>query len=154
MKVAALSASLLATALAVSATALPEQSKHSDGLYKSYINEGGEEVIDFVPWNELGNTTFVPITSVVPAAKIKQRSALMKRREGCHPTASVPSSETDAANKCLIDSFKDDPVVTTSNGYVKYWVCLRLPQLLGSCSDCENLISVLLLKCRFIYLLV
>ncbi|RYP04531.1 hypothetical protein DL764_004393 [Monosporascus ibericus] len=120
MKIAALSVSLLATALAVSATALPDQHKVSDGLFKSYFDQNGNEVTDFVPWNELGNTTFVPITSVVPAESIKQRSTLMKRREGCHPSASVPTSETDAANKCLIDSFSSDPIVITANGYRKY----------------------------------
>ncbi|RYP64525.1 hypothetical protein DL771_008714 [Monosporascus sp. 5C6A] len=125
MKIAALSLSLLATALAVSTTALPDRPKGPDGLYKSYSDESGNEVTEFVPWNELGSTTFVPITSVVPAASMKQRSTLMKRDEGCHPSAFVPTSETDAANKCLIDGFSDDPIVITGNGYLRYWCIYR-----------------------------
>ncbi|KAK0612199.1 hypothetical protein B0T14DRAFT_531784 [Immersiella caudata] len=111
---------LASAALVVTASPLSEQPKRPDGMYASYLDESGNEVTDFVPWNELGNTTFVPITSIAPAAKIKQRANLMKRREGCHASVNIPSSVTDIANKCLIDSFTADPIVTTAGGYRKY----------------------------------
>ncbi|KAM5355061.1 hypothetical protein ACJ41O_001707 [Fusarium nematophilum] len=119
MKFTTLSA-ILAAALTVSATALPEKPKLPDGLYTAYLDDDGNEVTDFVPWDKLGNKTFVPVSSVVPGTSIKQRSNLVKRREGCHPSATLPDAETDAANKCLIESFKDDPIVTYANGYKKY----------------------------------
>ncbi|KAK4446651.1 hypothetical protein QBC34DRAFT_304578 [Podospora aff. communis PSN243] len=120
MNLTELFTTLLATASLVSATALPEQPKLPDGLYKSYIDDTGNEVTDFVPWNELSNTTFVPVHSVVPGPKLKPRANLMKRKEGCHASVNIPSSVTDAANKCLIDSFTSDPVVTTAGGYRRY----------------------------------
>ncbi|RGP63186.1 hypothetical protein FSPOR_8768 [Fusarium sporotrichioides] len=133
MKLTILATSFLTAVVAVSATALPEQSKLADGLYKSHLDDAGNEVTHFVPWDQLGNSTYVPIVQVLPSPKVNKRSILAKRKEGCHPDVNRPSSETDQANKCLIDSFANDPIVTTANGY-KRFSCVKGNSLSYICS--------------------
>lgn len=146
MKTTMLPISLLAASLVVSGTTLADPLNVPDGWYKGYFDNSGNEVTDFVPWDELGNATFTPVISVTPSTSIKQRSALTKRREDCHPDRSVPEAQTDAANKCLLDSFADDPIKTTANGYVRWSVSLfRVlhPDCdMNSYTDCDALISV------------
>ncbi|KFA65979.1 hypothetical protein S40285_10836 [Stachybotrys chlorohalonatus IBT 40285] len=120
MRISALSASLLAVTSAALATALPAEPQAADGLYSSFFDESGNEVTQFIPWDERGNTTFVPIVSVIAAAEISKRSTgeIVKRAEGCHATQTIPDSVTDQANKCLIDSFSN-PHSITGNGVAR-----------------------------------
>jgi hypothetical protein len=124
MKLTVFATSFLTAVVAASAAALPEQPKLADGLYKSHLDDAGNEVTHFVPWDQLGNSTYVPTVQVLPSPNVNKRSILVKRKEGCHASVNRPSSETDKANKCLIDSFANDPIVTTANGYKRFSVCV------------------------------
>ena len=126
MKFTLFTTSFLTAVVAVSASALPEQPKLADGLYKSHLDDAGNEVTHFVPWDQLGNSTYVPNVQVLPSPDVNKRSILAKRKQGCHPSVNRPSSETDEANKCLIDSFANDPIVTTANGYKRFSVRVQI----------------------------
>lgn len=152
MRISALSASLLAVTSAALATALPAEPQAADGLYSSFFDESGNEVTQFIPWDERGNTTFVPIVSVIAAAEISKRSTgeIVKRAEGCHATQTIPDSVTDQANKCLIDSFSN-PHSITGNGVARRSVCFYLSTLLRVYSNLEFHIKCVYSNARSYY---
>ncbi|KAM7214745.1 hypothetical protein V8F06_009910 [Rhypophila decipiens] len=119
MKLATLSTTFLACALTlVSAAALPETAQNPDGAYASYLDESGNEIVQFIPWEQIGNSSFVPISSVIPATNVKRDStAVVEKRakEGCHKSATRDPWRIDEANQCMYDS-QADPFVFLGGG--------------------------------------
>lgn len=105
---------LLVSIFSLSATTASEQDQNNapDGLYRVTVDESGNTVKEFTPFDEL----------VKSSPKLERRGRLEKRREHCGP-GSVSANEADDANACLINSFP-----AGNNVYLnaKSWVyCVR-----------------------------
>jgi hypothetical protein len=91
---------LLATAITASGAApAPGPTPNvgvAEGFWLETIDAAGNVKVDFTPHHEIVNSTSFHATDV------QQRSAVEKRREGCHPSARIASSITDEANRLLL----------------------------------------------------
>ena len=111
-------AMLLATAVAlcgaVPAAAPAQTDTTADGLYIETRDDAGVvTVAKFIPINEfLGNVTL---------DDPQRRSLIEKRRDGCHATATLPSSVTDESNGRLLNSYSGDTI--NINGNTRAYVC-------------------------------
>ncbi|KAM7220834.1 hypothetical protein V8F06_003728 [Rhypophila decipiens] len=104
------SSTLLACALTlVSAAAVPAATP--DGAYSSYLDEAGNEVVDFIPIDQVGNSSFVPIHSVIPAAEVIKRDAAIEARAGKYGCLGAnkarPQADIDRANMCIWNAVSD-----------------------------------------------
>ncbi|KAM7196749.1 hypothetical protein V8F20_006942 [Naviculisporaceae sp. PSN 640] len=136
MKITILSTTFLAYAMVmVSAAALPEDTEpatvSADGAYSSELDAEGNEVVQFIPWNELGNKSFVPITTVIPAPEIAGRAAIpehhgleKRKKQGCLPKSITRDQwKIDEANNCVYHSVSD-PFVFLGGGNKRHY-CVR-----------------------------
>ncbi|RYP23399.1 hypothetical protein DL765_001104 [Monosporascus sp. GIB2] len=101
MKITSLTLLAAAVALAEAAPSkLPAPGESlADGLWVFATDEAGNTKVDFTPHDEIANAT-----------QLEQRSNIQKRREGCHPTVNVASTDTDIANARLLETWSDSIV--------------------------------------------
>lgn len=107
MKFTSLAYLLAAAAMgsaAVLAPAPAPRAPSADGLYIETTDAAGNTKVDFTPHHEVVNST------AFHTADVLQRSAVEKRREGCHASARVPSSVTDEANRLLLAQYPTSQV--------------------------------------------
>ncbi|KAK4118602.1 hypothetical protein N657DRAFT_675421 [Parathielavia appendiculata] len=97
---------LIATALtaseAVPTTAGSQASSTgvAEGLWIETIDAAGNSKVSFTPHQEIVNST-----SFEAGNDVQERASVEKRREGCHASARISSSITDAANLLLLSQY-------------------------------------------------
>ncbi|KAM7186721.1 hypothetical protein V8F33_011644 [Rhypophila sp. PSN 637] len=113
------SSTLLACALTLVSTAVVPASEPAatpDGMYSSYLDDAGNEIVDFIPMEQVGNSSFAPIHSVIPAAEVIKRdtaaaaAAVIEKRGkyGCLGASYArPQANIDAANMCIWNNVGD-----------------------------------------------
>jgi hypothetical protein len=104
MKSSVFVAVLLAGVSSVTGASLPQRREPSDGLYQVSVDEDGNTVTNFTPYDEVVDVSLQP------------RSPLEKRREACGP-GSVDINLADQANACVINGISGDRLTTGKNAW-------------------------------------